>query len=230
MLLRDGDVDDAAAAGGTLIIAAATVAVATQTSHTGPILAFVGALLVAFITAREARKRQRRQLDHDREMRALELSQSRQVRDTEHLRGFLDEAIAAFEVFIDAVLRMVAHGNNHGRDETFMDLQDEALSHGQGARIMGRRMDIRFDPNHPVRAAYTSAVQLVHEAKDAVSGGPPWTPEQLQAYNARRAEAMQTLAAFAVSAQTFIGARLEETEATQIARRATADHLARTAS
>jgi hypothetical protein len=61
----------AAIAAATTVVATGAIAGATATDDTGPILAFVGALVVALITAYTTERRQREQLAHDRRLQDL---------------------------------------------------------------------------------------------------------------------------------------------------------------
>lgn len=87
------------AAGGAVIVLVGAAAVgASQTDHTGPLLAFVGALLVSLIAAVTAGRRQKRSLDAERTRLTDQLAHDRKLHDLEHLRVLLDEAMEAYEL------------------------------------------------------------------------------------------------------------------------------------
>jgi ABC-type nickel/cobalt efflux system permease component RcnA len=97
-----------------IIIAGGAAAGATQSDETGPILAFVGALLVVVITALTTSRRLDRQLSaqsmSSRELLQAEgqrlqqrLDHERKLADVEHRRHLFDEAVAAFERFHTAL-------------------------------------------------------------------------------------------------------------------------------
>ena len=214
--------DDVLVFGGTTGIAAAAVFGAAHSGETGPILAFVGALLVAVITAREARGRQAKQLSHDRELRALEMDHERHLRDAEHIRAFLDEAAEAFETYVDSLDNFHAFGPEAvSRDdaEKWLELQLTLFAASREAAVVSRRMDLRIALDHPVRRAFWAAIEGLHRARDALtSEDPPWGPQALQRFDIEKAGAMGDLALFTSSAEAYIGARFEESDMTALAR------------
>lgn len=66
-------------------------------SQTGPILAFVGVILVALLTAYFANRRQADQLNAEAERQRRQLAHDRQLHDLSELRGVLDEALERAE-------------------------------------------------------------------------------------------------------------------------------------
>lgn len=199
--------EEAGVVGATIAVGGAAIAGATQTSATGPILAFVGALIVALLTAREARRRQGEQLAHDRRMR-----------DAEHVRLFLDEAAERFESYLDAVgdLAVALETVPPARVEDleiskgFADLGGRVVTEMNRATVMARRMDIRFDPDEALRQAYFQAVRAVHEARGVLPDAPPLGGEQLEAYDDAVRRAMGAWAGFTTAAQALVGASFEE--------------------
>jgi hypothetical protein len=86
-------------------VGAVTVAVASSSEQTGPILAFAGALTVALITALTAQRRLRSQLAAEEGRLASQLRHDRTLRDLDELRSLLDEAAvaaaSAMKAFLD---------------------------------------------------------------------------------------------------------------------------------
>ena len=87
--------DDVAIAGATVVVGGAAIAGATATSETGPILAFVGVLMVALITVYAANRRQQQELVAERERLDARLHHEREQADLADLRAVLGESLAA---------------------------------------------------------------------------------------------------------------------------------------
>jgi hypothetical protein len=92
-------------------------AAASGSRHAGPILTFVGAILVALIAWYATDRRQRRLLAaedtrHKAELQAHEkrhaaqLAHDRSLRDLDDLRRFLDEAADAYEAVVRWVVQL----------------------------------------------------------------------------------------------------------------------------
>lgn len=88
-----------------VLVAGGTIAVARGSDSIGPILTFVGAILVALITAYTTNRRQQTQLKAEERRQATQLAHDRRMRDLEHLRVVLSEAAVAYDDVILALAR-----------------------------------------------------------------------------------------------------------------------------
>lgn len=161
----NGGGDDGGGGGGGLVPAlvvvvagGAAAAGATQTSQTGPILAFTAALLVALIAASTAGRRQVRALQAEGQRQADRLSHERQLQDVEHLREFLDEAAAAYEDAHSATSDMAVDLLTARRSP---GLHEAATRASIAVGVMRRRVGLRFSPEHPVSVAYGNVSEHV---------------------------------------------------------------------
>ena len=84
-------------AGGTVVVVTVAVLGASSTDNTGPILAFVGAVLVALTAAYTAGRRQARALEAESGRLAQQLEHDRELADLAAVRSALDEAALALQ-------------------------------------------------------------------------------------------------------------------------------------
>ena len=123
-------------AAATTVVGVGAVIGAAQTDDTGPILAFVGAILVALITAYTTDRRQRQQLAHDRSLHDLDGLRALLVRTSKTMSA----EIPAFVELINAVVgksgtldpaadakRLAAVNNLLDGDAALNDLRGELL-------------------------------------------------------------------------------------------------------
>jgi hypothetical protein len=87
--------ESVAVAGGTVVVVTVTVLGASATDDTGPILAFVGAVLVALIAAYTAGRRQARALAAESGRLAQQLEHDREMADLADTRARFDDAAVA---------------------------------------------------------------------------------------------------------------------------------------
>lgn len=148
-----------------LIIAGGAAAGATQTDQTGPILAFIGALLVVVITAVTANRRQAHQLaaEAERHRESLQsesdrlkqrLDHEQQLTDVEHLRELFDAAMAAFETAhvaaTNLTLALQAQGNAESRRTAWTTFTDGLTN----VAVELHRLELRLPPEHSVVTSY----------------------------------------------------------------------------
>jgi hypothetical protein len=144
--------EDAAVGGGTVVIGAAAVAVAASTTETGPILAFVAALMVALITAYTTNRRQQRSLDEERDRLATQLRHERHLADLADLRAVLEESLAAA---------------NRARQAVLEGWWDSAKKEA-GGRAVGEleaqldRLHVRLGKEEAIVKAYTTMGNVTH--------------------------------------------------------------------
>lgn len=168
----DGLGTSEALGGGALLVVAGGTAAALQPDHIGPILAFVGALLVAGIAAVTANHRQatslrtaeaslKKQLDSERERLGDQLEHEKRMQDREHLRGFLDDAAAALEQSRQACKALAAKLPDGAATE--LAAVSEAMKE---IRVMRRRVELRFGPRDHVYVAYSwTSYALIQRTK-----------------------------------------------------------------
>jgi hypothetical protein len=176
--------------GGTagLVIVGGTAAVASQASNIGPILAFgaavlafVGALLAAWIAATTARQRQRADLAGARKRQkaalkaeaqrlTLRLDHERALTDVQHLRDLVDEAARLYESCLDAILEVSV---TLSRDPPIPgDEYVESLSAANRAHMdvteMYRRLQLRLREDDPLVTAYAEILYGLEAGLDAI--------------------------------------------------------------
>jgi hypothetical protein len=187
----------------------------------------VGLIIAAGIAAWTTNRRQREQLDHDRDMKILDLDYDRRRRDIEHLREFLDEAGEVFDARyvhfgeLESAHEMEKWWNERepyeGEDEEqraqttleYAQERNEALAEDisrQSAMFaMLRRMDLRLPRDHPIRQEFNLAAECFDDARGAVSGDLPVTREQWDASTEKTNEALRHWANLVVAAEEIIG-------------------------
>jgi hypothetical protein len=213
-------------AGGVLLVAGGVVVGAAQTKYIGPILAFVGALLVVFITAVTTNRRQARQLasEGDRHRESLKaegdrlqerLQQDRRLSDIQHLREFLDAMAAAYEQASSSCERLSTALAINDEDEDGTPRRGETVQEARASDLrIGtelHRLEMRFAPTDPVFAEYASArkrvggrfrrlIDIWLEGKRLESGGEEWNADVRSG-----TEAGKAFERFAAAARREIG-------------------------
>jgi hypothetical protein len=132
----------------TAVVGAGAILGATSTDDTGPILAFVGALLVAVITAYTADRHLRQQLAHDRELH-----------DLDSLRALLVRASTAMFSTVGPLATIKVE--LEGKEGPPADIPDEALDglealQDRHAELveMWAELSLYFDEDDAIYAAF----------------------------------------------------------------------------
>jgi hypothetical protein len=146
--------------GGVVIVTAGTATAAAVTAHNAlaPILAFVGVILVALLTAYFTKRRQEDQLlaERDRQDAALvaenerlqhQLAHDRQLHDLAELRSVIDEALQNAEV----------------AKNWFLDCQRVGLRPTFDAAVYGGVYDALQQALRPLAMSYVRVVTRGHE-------------------------------------------------------------------
>jgi hypothetical protein len=153
--------EDLAVGVSACVLGGAAIAVA-PTNDTGPILAFVAAVLVTVLTARMAAQRQRAALDAEAERQLAQLRHDRKMQDVADLRRVLENAFAAAETLWE-LARLVFEADQAG----------EHLDVAVGQRIddanpaMARAIDalqIRLGDNDPILLAFQELAWVTDQA------------------------------------------------------------------
>jgi hypothetical protein len=167
--------EQAVVALGTVGVGGAAIIGATSTNQGGPILAFVGALLVALIAAFTAERRLERQLVHDRELH-----------DLDGLRKLLDDTSTLMYETIAATTnlsRAVSGKRGEITDETFqkaLEAIDEAqASYAKFTPLAGQLL-IHFTAEEPLYQAAESFFEVHHKVTTEFLLDPP--AEELQKF------------------------------------------------
>jgi hypothetical protein len=229
--MRDVDTTDAVGAGVVVVVAAGTVVAASPSSNAGPALTFVGAILVALITAVTTNRRQRTQLEAEgvrqereltveRERLDRQLEHDRELRDLDHLRTFLDDAAALFETANGKLSALQAMklpeptsesspdetSAPPGRVEEQVRVLEEASEAFSDLMVMGRRFDLRFPPSNRVRLAYVASVDALFAEYRAVRDvAEPVTGDQERHIDELASASMAAWAAFNLAAGRLMG-------------------------
>jgi hypothetical protein len=229
---------------GALLLAVAGGAAvgASQSSQTGPILAFAGALIVVVITAITTDRRQARQmnadetaqtatLDAERERHseslkaegdrlALQLRHDRALLDVQHLREQLDRCAAAFEKSrTDVTSLIVTLKNPHPeRLPDQVKWMRESLTSYTAVSIELRRLQLRLPDKHPVCVAYADVETQVYRRLFATKSFPDHdqlTDEQNDEDSDRGVDGLTAFGRFAAAARDAVG--VAEAQAAQTA-------------
>jgi hypothetical protein len=133
-----------------------TVAVlgASATDDTGPILAFVGAVLVALIAAFTAGRRQKRALEAESGRLAQQLEHERELVDLAAVRSLLDEAASA--------LQSVDLPHPEFMEDADAD-RERALGKRDELRAIRSRLAVRFGHSHVLVATMEEAIGVLSE-------------------------------------------------------------------
>jgi hypothetical protein len=176
VIARDLDTTDTAVVGGTVLIGVIAAVGASRSTDTGPILAFVGAILVALLTAYTAHKRQKvglaaeaarldQQLEAESERHRERLAHELRIADMTELRTILDEVLrlsyaaqrAAREFEAAAAVAVLAKIE---RQNLFAGMYDRVLTAGMGFS----EASMELNPYHDV---IPSRLLLDHQITEA---------------------------------------------------------------
>jgi hypothetical protein len=212
---------DVAEVSGVVVVSTVTVAAATQTSSTGPVLAFAGAVLVAVIAAVTAGRRQRSDLTaagarHTAELAAdaaklrSQLAHDRQLKDLDDLRAFFDEGATAFEEATDRLRDMAValrRSDPKVRQDRAVTCGRLAAEQVRRADVFARRVALRFERDEPVAIHYGDlAVKLDARYGALLDVAPAQiTDEQDEADDSIASDAFMLWTQFAAEARRFVG-------------------------
>ena len=207
-----------------VVVGGGTVAAAAGTSTAGPVLAFVGAILVALITWYATDRRQRRliaaderrhraELEAQERRHAAQLAHDRSLRDLDELRRFLDDAAEAFEAVVRRVselFRLKLVTDEHPDGDLGIRIFDLEKNDGDEffhLLAVTRRMYLRFPPGHPISAAYEDAAHgLIDEHKALAETPYPITRDSRLKAQERGDQTAEAWQAFLLAAVGVIGA------------------------
>ena len=211
MVASDGGGDDgreiAVGALIVVVIGGGSVLGAAQTSNTGPILAFIGALLVALITWFAADRRQRYSLAAEKARLDLQLSHERRLNDVEHLRDLLDEAIAAYEAVLDKTTELLVRSQREDVDaDTWWRLFNAVGDAQYAVVLMNRRLLLRFPPGASLVQSFDTIRSAFLEAfNEQLWVDVPYEPEKQATINACVARGRSAFIEFSEAARELIG-------------------------
>jgi hypothetical protein len=215
-----------------LVVAGGAAAGATQTSQTGPVLAFVGALLVVVITAVTTNRRQSQQLsaEADRHRETLnaeaerldsQLAHDRKLANIQHLRELLDVMAAAYEAVASTGTSLLSVLSTWAEDEEGgVGRRREAYDAANTSRLAMatelHRLEMRFEGDDPVFIEFNAATDAFNERHEVLKrawidsvqldqNGEGWR----QAVD-NGADAAQAFRRFAAAARVEIGVREAE--------------------
>jgi hypothetical protein len=215
-----GEVVEAA---GIVIVSMVTVAGATQTNSTGPVLAFAGAVLVAVVAAATAGRRQRRDLDaanarHTAELAAqaermhTQLHHDRRLKDIDDLRAFLDDGASAYEEAADQLQELAValrRDDERERATAALTATRGASEQVRRADVFARRVALRFTHDEAIAIHYGNIAAKLTERYRALLEIIPQriTDAQDDTDSTLGAEAMVSWIRFATEARNFVGAQ-----------------------
>ena len=173
--IRDGGGDPTPAglaAGGAVVVVVATggaAAAAESSNWIAPIIALVGAVFVAVLTAITTNRRQAKQLAAEEERLRRELAHQRDLGELAHLREFFDDLAAAFEQRVEAVTEWATFvrsartkpSEEEEAPEGFTDASGSVLDATARMAIAMRRLGLRLPVDHEVTSAYFSASEAL---------------------------------------------------------------------
>lgn len=193
--------DDLVVAGGTAAVGTVAVLGTSGSSNAAPTLAFVGALLVALLTAYTAQRRQRTQLDAEANRLAQQLDHERQLQDLSDLREIMEDALD----MADSARLAIAYA----RIATAAGDADEAEEQLAALRKEMRRMlnitnqlQIRLADRDPLLVAYRAMTEAIRDRHAAAAADDETA--------GARADAIYNLAyrTFVLAAKRRTGSRL----------------------
>lgn len=163
---------DVAAISIVVAITGVAAAGAAQSDHAAPLIAFVGAIAVTVLAAVTANRRQLQALAAERDRLDRQLEHDRRLQELEHLRDFLDAAAAAYESLEEATVKWAV--------ELAASTSEQAASARQAAwgaskefASLGRRMSLRFAPEHTVGRTFESLRRILEVRYDHLSTVDP---------------------------------------------------------
>jgi hypothetical protein len=178
------------------VVAAGSAIGASQSDSTGPVLAFVGAILVALVTWYATDRRQRTALAAERERLALQLSHQRHLHDVADLREVLSDTLSAAEetfVLMERVVNALAKGPPaaNARPGT-VDKTDELLG---AMRKSHRDLIVRFPRDDATLAAHRKLLDAFNAARRTL------TPDGIEEFAIHKSEASDALRELVETAQ-----------------------------
>lgn len=192
--------------GAVVLIGGVSVAGATQSSETGPILAFAGAVLVALIAAFAAQRRLRQQLtaeharhaaqlEAERQRQAAQLAHDRELADLADLRALLDEAAVALDRANYARADLGSAYRSHGKTirEKAPEIVQAINQCGQTLDAIAARLGVRLGADDPVTAAFDKANTALLTMSHAVAWLEDDTAQVTREKNQRIKHASDTL-------------------------------------
>jgi hypothetical protein len=147
---------------------------AAQTKHTGPILAFVGALMVALLTVYTADRHQREQLAHDRKLHDLGSLRQLLVRTSSLMYG-QTRPLAAILSFAGTHQGALS-SQDHDR---IMEAVRELQSQNHEISELSGELLLYFDENDPIYVAFRNFNRAVGEGIMCVLQPRMQTAEEL---------------------------------------------------
>ena len=214
MQVHDSHGETAVATGGVVVVAVVAVAGATSTDATGPILAFVGAVLVALVAAYTAGRRQARALAAERERLRLQLEHERELADLADVRALFDTAATILADASRALSAVESGLFTHGAwiGERAPDAWTTARRSAETIRATRERLSVRLTREHAAVIAYNRADEAAWNAVNAVVAmGPPPGGNAGDGFQEVQASHRQLLAAkdeFMSAAVETVGAHL----------------------
>jgi hypothetical protein len=166
-----------------VIVVSGTSIMATQTSsNAGPILAFIGAVLVSMIAAATAHyrqtaeihateRRQQRALAAEADRLAQQLEHTRQLDEIAYLRDLVDEAARVYEAADEAIVDLIALADFDESTEAMFDALHAIANKAQikTAELL-RRIELRFPPGEPLTISWNAVRAGFFEAMDEIDG------------------------------------------------------------
>jgi hypothetical protein len=149
--------------GGVVVIVTAGTATAVAVAHSnelGPILAFIGVILVALLTAYFTQRRQADQLSAERERLATQLGHERAEADLADLRVVLEDSLAAVDLARQGLLDAWLSGS--GADGSLL----------ANVNIQVGRLHVRLGKDDPIVKAF----QTMGDVLFAIHRQPPPSP------------------------------------------------------
>ena len=171
MIQSDSTGESVAVAGGTVVVVTVAVLGASATDDTGPILAFVGAVLVALIAAFTAGRRQKRALEAEAGRLAQQLDHDREMADLADARALFDEAVVALhhadEIRQQAREALIAHG--YWTAERAPEASKDAATVATELGPIRERIAVRFGDDHDAVRGIEAVQGALREVADLLS-------------------------------------------------------------
>jgi hypothetical protein len=219
-----------AVVGTVCVVGAGTAVAAEHSSNTGPILAFAAVVLGAMLTAYFADRRQTKalaaesgrneqRLQHDRDLKAMELAHDRRMREADHLRTLFDEASAvvarAFTAYASAsraYQREPEAGKGEDRKQTIRQQHKALASALVDGTFLVRRMTLRLELTNPAPAAYRDILGYLEAGRQPLLGSLTWPPleSDLATIQTNGRAAADALDSFMTAGRAYVGAKLTQ--------------------
>jgi hypothetical protein len=159
VISSDSTGESVAVAGGTVVIVTVAVLGASATDDTGPILAFVGAVLVALIAAFTAGRRQKRALEAEAGRLAQQLDHDRELADLADSRAVMDSAAIALHHASYAAAKVRQDFMTHGAWIAERASETVSAIHERGEALdqLRQRIAVRFGTDHALVQHFDAA-------------------------------------------------------------------------